>query len=407
MVAVATRRSRAGGVVKGCFNFVGDVFFFALMFLALLLLGINLKETFESLFTSVDLSKVTSLTNSLTKTISLGTGAQDPVVAPFEVGACSAEQLQAIQLQLPSEECLQNKESPYMYGGLCSFSYATRCPQPRWLHAYYKSLKAPGRRQAIHVGSSRGIDVVNTMRMLTFNSTYDKIHWKRNLFHDKPIDGESCESRIDPVFGIPAEVPVSQADVHVFEANPDVAKDMEQTIQAMGYGPGYHLVKGAVGATEGTVKVGETDVKQYTLDAYTKQNLDMTVPIDYLHLLLGSEDAPVLDGAKETLANTNYLEFEYTWKGSWAGHSLSQKIAFLKERGLVCYWAGTGGNLWRITDCWQGYYDVKVWSRIACVKRTHFGLLNSMEEYFNKTLEAGPRILYKDRNTAETNGRGI
>ena len=405
MVAVATRRSRASGMVKGCFNFVGDVFFFALMFFALLLLGINLKETFDSLSTSVDISKVTS---SLTRAISLGpAGAQDPIVAPFEVGACSAEQLQGIQLQLPRDECEQNKISPYMYGGLCSFSYATRCPQPRWLHAYYKSLKASGRRQAIHVGSSRGVDVVNGMRMLSLNSTYDKIRWKQKFFQNKPIEGEACSSRIDPVFAIPPEVQVSQVDIHVFEANPDVAKDMEQTSQAMGYGSSFHLVKGTVGSSEGTVKVGEADVKQYTLDAYVKQNLDTSIPIDYIHLLLGPEDAPVLDGAKETLANTNYLEFEYTWKGSWAGHALSQKIAFLKERGMVCYWAGTGGNLWRITDCWQDYYDIKMWSRIACVKRTHYGLLNSMEDYFNKTLAAGPRIQYRDRNTAETNGRGI
>jgi hypothetical protein len=61
----------------------------------------------------------------------------------------------------------------------------------------------------------------------------------------------------------------------------------------------------------------------------------------------------------------------------------------LKTRGFVCYFAGTE-DLWRITDCWQDYYNEKHWGRIVCVSAHHpdvKGLVDRMEQIFNETLK--------------------
>ncbi|GKY99597.1 hypothetical protein MPSEU_000914000 [Mayamaea pseudoterrestris] len=406
MVAINNRRVRAGGLMRGLVGLIGDIFFYALMFLALLLMTINLKETFDSIYHSVDLTQIKSSLKSVVKTSP--TSMTDAPVVPVNIESCTAAQLSTIQVQLPSKECLENKDQPYSYGGMCSFSYATRCPQPRWLHDYYKGLKATGQqRQAIYVGSSRGIDAINTMRMLSSNSTYDKAQW-RQVVSQNIFALESCQSRVDPIYSIPAEAPISQVEMHLFDTTPEAVKELVRTHEALKFGSNLKIVHANVASSDGTVKASDgSDVKQYRLDTYAKANMDLTRPIDMMILNLGANDVLVLDAAVETLAKTNYFEMDYNWKDGWSQYSLSPIIARLKRNDFVCYWPGTGGNLWRITDCFQDYYNIKMWSRFACVKKSHAGLFNIMEDYFNKTLEAGARIQYKDRNTAETNGRGI
>ena len=97
------------------------------------------------------------------------------------------------------------------------------------------------------------------------------------------------------------------------------------------------------------------------------------------------------------LKQVRYLVFEYTWKGDWRDHhdnpKLSNVIQTLKENGLVCYWAGDKDSdfaLWRITNCWQDYFDYKTWAHIACVNTLHDdvkGLAMNMERKFLETLQ--------------------
>jgi hypothetical protein len=61
-----------------------------------------------------------------------------------------------------------------------------------------------------------------------------------------------------------------------------------------------------------------------------------------------------------------------------------------QKKGFVCYWHGSDGNLWRMTDCWQEHYDRPSWSQIACVSSKHADakpILEKMEEQFAATLK--------------------
>ncbi|GKY90539.1 hypothetical protein MPSEU_000027600 [Mayamaea pseudoterrestris] len=348
------------------------------------------------------------------------------------VYTCSASQLAIIEKQLPREECLQFRDKPFKRGGLCSFSYATRCPEAKWLHDYYTETKATGHRQAIYVGCNKAMDAVNTMRMLSMNASYDKDLWRDAFFNGKPVgDGGNCNQAFDANFDIPSNMPEANVDVYCVEAMPGTAKELFRTTDAMDYKSSLHVVNAAMSYADGTAlfpnaNVGTegqgmadcnardgkkaahcTEVPMYKLDTYVKEHVvtKNSSAIDFLSIDVEGYDGAVLAGAGDSLANVLYLEFEYNWKGAWKQQTLSGVLRDLHAKDFVCYWAGTAGNLWRLTDCWLDYFDIHVWSNVACVKKSHTDLLRRMEAYFAATLAAGDAIRYDNQTAARTDGR--
>jgi hypothetical protein len=72
--------------------------------------------------------------------------------------------------------------------------------------------------------------------------------------------------------------------------------------------------------------------------------------------------------------------------GPWKNQHLYDTIEMLDELDFTCYWTGTQ-RLWRITGCWQLYFDIHAWSNISCVNRRRVPILASkMEDVFQQTL---------------------
>jgi hypothetical protein len=100
------------------------------------------------------------------------------------VEKCTSKQLDIIQRQLPSEDCLKYKKKPFLQK--CSLTYATRCPETIWLDKYYKRLhnwKQVNQQDdvsfvGIFIGCNKGMDAVSAMRMGSNNPIFDKISWK-------------------------------------------------------------------------------------------------------------------------------------------------------------------------------------------------------------------------------------
>jgi FkbM family methyltransferase len=345
--------------------------------------------------------------------------------ASIVIEACSASQLEIIQKQLPSEQCLHLQEHD------CSFSYATRCSESTWLYEYYRETKTTRQpRQAIYVGCNKAMDAVNTMRMLSMNATYDKIQWKDAFFNSGPADGGVCGQSFDPNFEIPQDMIPTQVHVHCIEAMPATARELARTAGSLNYGSSLHVVHAAMSSVDGTIMfpdfamgteylgIGDctlredgtparecVEVPQYKLDTYVKNHVDTTFPIDILSIDVEGYDPAVLAGANETLSKVSYLEFEHHNKGAWLQKSLGSVVQELHEQDFVCYWAGRAGNLWRLTDCWLDYFNTKVWSNVACVKRKNTDLLRRMEAYFMATLAAGDAIQYLNASLLNTDGR--
>jgi hypothetical protein len=94
-----------------------------------------------------------------------------------------------------------------------------------------------------------------------------------------------------------------------------------------------------------------------------------------------------LGGANRTLRRTKYLEFEYHLLGHWPRYDLSMVTETLwNEYGFVCYYAGVD-KLWRLTNCFQQYFNVHSWSNVACVNPTlNRHLATIMESMFQRQL---------------------
>jgi FkbM family methyltransferase len=138
------------------------------------------------------------------------------------------------------------------------------------------------------------------------------------------------------------------------------------------------------------------NVPMYTLDSYVKQHIlpnaemddhgDWT--IDYLSVDVEGYDWEVLGlgGSNKTLPHVRYLEFEFHAVGAWRQYKLEGAVSFLRDFGFVCYYAGFG-RLWRLTDCFQPYYNVHVMANVACVNLyLQPRLAHRMESLFQKEL---------------------
>ena len=80
------------------------------------------------------------------------------------------------------------------------------------------------------------------------------------------------------------------------------------------------------------------------------------------------------------------------WKGGWGKGDFKMLIqeTLQKQAGMACYWRGTKGNLWRITDCWQDHYSKNSWAFVVCVNTQipeAKPIQDKMEEVFHETLK--------------------
>ena len=342
---------------------------------------------------------------------------------------CTHTELATIRYQLPPARC--TRTANYAWQNRCSFSYATRCPEAVWLEDVYRhaeeDVDVP---VAIYVGCNKGMDAINTLRMLSANETIDKSAWKERFFQNQTVHPGHCAQESTPQYAIPkARIPNS-ARVYCIEAMPNSAQRLLETAEWLGYNESLKVTHAAVADHDGSVlfpqhlgtELGmetlglETcelkterrrcqPVPQYRLDRYRTEFVREPA-IHLLSIDVEGFDFAVLQGGRQTLKDVHYLEFEYSWKGSWRNHSLSEAIQLLREESFVCYWAGRAGNLWRLTDCWMDHYDLKFWSNVACVNLRRAPVLYSaMEGYFQQTLMADRAIRYHNATSANTDGR--
>ena len=115
---------------------------------------------------------------------------------------CSKEHKDIILHQLPEDACSITK---FPWINKCSFSFASRCPNATWIENYYIE-KATKRKLSIKdrltkfiwpvdessflgisIGCNKGFDALNTIRMGTFDPSFDKEMW-RQARQDETID---------------------------------------------------------------------------------------------------------------------------------------------------------------------------------------------------------------------------
>ena len=365
----------------------------------------------------------------------------EPAVRVVERPAkCTLEQLMKVRSHLDPKNCAATINE--LYTQKCSLTTATKCPNTsNYLEKYYDELQKQYNRRndfgsfvALSVGCNKGFDALNTLRMGTFDASLSKEEWKKEMLKDGELWGSVCDQDSTGPFSVDAAIDKPrQGIVHCFEPMPTTVVRLQESSKYLGYDKkGYKVVHAAVdnevgkvffpaSAKSGVEHLGiDTCIKQQktsadealrtctvevevlTLNKYAKENIPVDGPIHILQIDVEGYDNNVLLGAgKEVLERVEYLEFEYNWMGPWKNQHLYDTIEMLDELDFTCYWTGRR-RLWRITGCWQLYFDIHAWSNISCANRRRVPILaNMMEHLFQQTLKAefrGFRLLHVNKS---------
>jgi len=255
---------------------------------------------------------------------------------------CSSEQLAIINKQLPPDDCESFADRPRTQR--CSFSYATRCPDSVWIDEYYtqqllKRNQKDNTQQpfvGIFVGCNKGMDAINTLRMGSGNSFFNKTNWINAMNMSTDDDGVCHQSQPRMEFQLleDADVkPDSSSQVFCIEPMPATYRALSNSASTLGYDTnGFTVTHAAMSKEDGIVqfpnstKTGKEqhsmehcadpnidciDIPMYSLDTYVSEFVSKDLPIDYLSVDVEGFDQDVLLGGRNTLSRVHYLEFEY------------------------------------------------------------------------------------------------
>ncbi|KAL3774742.1 hypothetical protein ACHAWO_012067 [Cyclotella atomus] len=350
------------------------------------------------------------------------------------VTKCTSEQLDIIQKQLPPDECIKSKGQPWTQK--CSFTYATKCPEAIWLDNHYKMKHNINRQTSndqhepfvgIFIGCNKGMDAVAAMRMGSSNPIFDKSVWKDAITKNGTIQlsHSVCNQDKTAQFEIQQEYDGSNANamLHCVEAMPGTAAALKEAAHALTWDEkGFIVTHAAMSKSDGSVLfpsasgvgvenqgIGNcvknpaacVNVTMHSLDTFVQKYVPGDATINYLSVDVEGFDMDVLvGGLNHALPRIEYLEFEYNWMGSWAKQHLRDLVDLLDDRGLTCYWPGYDGYIWRITGCWLDFYDIHMWSNVACVNRNMVNvksMAEEMEDLFQKTLLKGEDVIMNSR----------
>jgi len=343
---------------------------------------------------------------------------------------CTAEQLQAIEAQLPTDEYCWRQP----WKQKCPISNATFCPRPTWIWNYYARNDlnwTDSTFAAIDIGCNNGYHGVQTLRMGAYDESVTVATWNsalQSVTGGQPSAGRCDSQNPDQQIDIsPGSIPRS-GKMFCIEPLPinydaltkanDIAQYQPKGLEVFHYsisnqvGTHYFPItdmgdqpweKNVVGQanmyiggmsncdnlSEDQRKEKCASVDVLTLDSFVTQYVPEELGTINVLLSESNVDYEVLSGGANALKRTEYVEFQYSWKGTWPGKKLSSVTDMLDQIGFTCYWAGKS-NLWRITSCWRDAYDTAQFiATVACVNRNLVeseALASDMERIFLETI---------------------
>ena len=315
--------------------------------------------------------------------------------------------------------------------GECSKN--TRCPHPTWIdeHLYNSHVLSLSNGNAgsksflgITFGCNKGDDAVGTLAKFTGNPDVSIEKWRHSFAQQSggEVSPRGCpdypstwlDDRSPLSYGV---TKLPSARMFCVEASKITADTLKATADSFGrYNDTLTITYAAMGIKNGIAyfpkqaKAGMEwqgicdenwpkegldklcdQIPMITADKYLETYVDTNVHnlIDILSVDVEGFDWDVLGlgGANQTLKRTKYLEFEYHGVGNWPKYNLSMVTTTLfVEFGLVCYYAGID-KLWRLTNCFQEYFEEHDQGNVACVNpHLNADLAVRMESNFQRQL---------------------
>eukprot|EP00543_Licmophora_paradoxa_P011052 CAMPEP_0202476622 /NCGR_PEP_ID=MMETSP1360-20130828/93515_1 /ASSEMBLY_ACC=CAM_ASM_000848 /TAXON_ID=515479 /ORGANISM="Licmophora paradoxa, Strain CCMP2313" /LENGTH=1218 /DNA_ID=CAMNT_0049103835 /DNA_START=54 /DNA_END=3708 /DNA_ORIENTATION=+ len=306
------------------------------------------------------------------------------------------------------------------------------------------------RYKAISVGCNKGMGAVETARILSNNKQFDRKTWYQAMTQVAGVDkfyypgsGQEVKHEDESMFmgeehdGAQAEV--FNLEMHCVEPLPDNVNNLLKVTQQLEFTrsslssnaisnvpfAAFRVHPYAISSKASTAKFpvdippGREDfgidacssnvsstrdeekasisatnndelkcqaVQVVSLDGFVERHISSSGMIDFLQIDAGDFNFEVLQGGKNTLARTRYLEFEYHDIGMWKQQTLEDAVRVLDEQhGFTCYLLGKS-RLFRLTKCWIDVFGSHTRSNIGCVSRNEVNWALIMESVFVKTI---------------------
>ena len=305
----------------------------------------------------------------------------------------------------------------------------TACPDATWLDdngdganptnlrsssvTDYPILFEPNNGRAplgMYIGCNKGIDAVATLRFLSQDPAYDKDAWIKalDIANAKGVCGADAAPQSEL---FPDKQKPRPATIYCVEAMPSTFVVLKEAARKLNWEKTFLVHHGAASDRDGFIPFPNAaagyeakgmedcvtnpricqNVTMYSLDTFFREKVDPKHQeggiLDFLSIDVEGFDISVLRGGSATLQKTKYVEFEVHNKGAWKTVTVATAVTELKELNFACYYAGSEGRLWRLTDCMSGP-GIQIFSNIACVNMNLApNLARHMEDVFLKTID--------------------
>ena len=290
--------------------------------------------------------------------------------------ACTARQLETIYQRLPDYVYfLKNatrsacRNSPKPGANRCPISLNTGCPETTWLDDHYHQYddSVPDKDfLAINVGCNKGYDAVNFLRMGSNNASIARNLWREAMPFGMSAGVCGQENDSGGQYHVSTSRQNKNALVYCVEPMPSTFVALKDAAKTTGWGHQLKLLQLAINnedpSTVGFPKPTSANVgfEKQTLGSCADNNcedvetkrLDVMMTDQQLNgkrvnvLLIDVEgcDYDVLLGGNGTLHHTEYVEFEFNWRGkvrnnSWSTLNRNEKNNAL-NRMYVFYCSG-------------------------------------------------------------------
>ena len=256
--------------------------------------------------------------------------------------SCTAQQLAAIYLRLPefrNDECQSRG-----WFNKCPISLVTGCPETTWLDEHYQHDVADTNEDflAINVGCNKGYDAVNFLRMGSNDPSIARKTWREALPADT-APGVCGQQQDSTQYQILSSSPSRQirrnAIVYCIEPMPSTVRALQNAANSTGWAAQLKVFQLAIDNKEPSTvpfpepspenlgfekqAIGKCSEKRHRCVPVETQRLDLMMSNQQLsgkrvHVMLidvEGFDFEVLKGGNATLHNTEYVEFEFNWRG--------------------------------------------------------------------------------------------
>jgi FkbM family methyltransferase len=223
-------------------------------------------------------------------------------------------------------------------------SLVTGCPETTWLDEHYQHDVADTNEDflAINVGCNKGYDAVNFLRMGSNDPRISRKTWREALPPDTApgVCGQQQDSTQYQILqSSPSRRIKRNAIVYCIEPMPSTVIALQNAANATGWADQLKVVQLAIDNKEpSTVAFPEPSPENLGFEKQTigscKKRRDRCVPVETqrLDLMMSNQqlsgkrvhvmlidvegfDFEVLKGGNTTLHNTEYVEFEFNWRG--------------------------------------------------------------------------------------------